>query len=163
MPRPLCPRCSKEYVMRVSRVGLDERLASLFYVYPFRCQLCSHRFKFFQWGIKDKRIEEDRREYERLPASFPVRFDAGAVRGRGLTVDVSMAGCTFHTEAELVEGNILRMGLELPQETSPVSVEAVIIRTLRSGRVGVEFLQFETSERERLQPFIRGLLIGRWS
>jgi hypothetical protein len=42
-------------------------------------------------------------------------------------------------------------------------VEAVIIRTLRSGRVGVEFLQFENGERERLQRFIRGLLIGRWS
>jgi c-di-GMP-binding flagellar brake protein YcgR len=149
--------------MRVSRVGLGERLASLFYVYPFRCQLCGHRFKFLQWGIKYKRIEEDRREYERLPASFPITFDAGAVRGRGLTVDISMAGCTFHTEAELVEGNILRMKLELPEETSPVNVEAVIIRSLRSGRVGVEFLQFENGERERLQRFIRGLLIGRWS
>jgi PilZ domain len=163
MPRPLCPRCSKEYVIRVSRVGLGERLASLFYVYPFRCQLCGHRFKFLQYGIKYKRIEEDRREYERLPASFPIMFDAGTVQGRGLTVDVSMRGCTFHTESELVEGNILRMRLELPEETSPVSVEAVIIRTLRSGRVGVEFLQFENGERERLQRFIRGLLIGRWS
>jgi len=26
MPRPLCPRCSSEYVRRVSRVGLGERL-----------------------------------------------------------------------------------------------------------------------------------------
>jgi PilZ domain len=163
MPRPLCPRCSKVYVMRVSRVGLGERLVSLFYVYPFRCQLCGHRFKFLQWGIKYKRIEEDRREYERMAASFPVAFDAGAVQGRGLAVDISVAGCTFHTEAELVEGNILRMRLELPEETSPVSVEAVIIRTLRSGRVGVEFIRVENGERERLQRFIRGLLIGRWA
>ena len=149
--------------MRVSRVGLGERLVSLFYVYPFRCQLCGHRFKFLQWGIKYKRIEEDRREYERMAASFPVTFDAGAVQGRGLAVDISMAGCTFHTEAELVEGNILRMRLELPEETSPVSVEAVIIRTLRTGRVGVEFIRVENGERERLQRFIRGLLIGRWA
>jgi PilZ domain len=163
MPRPLCPRCSREYVRRVSRVGLGERLISMFYVYPFRCQLCGHRFKFLQWGVKYKRIEEDRREYERVPARFPVTFDAGAVQGRGLAVDISMAGCTFHSETELVEGNILRMSLELPKETSPVSVEAVIIRTLRSGRVGVEFIRVENSERERLQRFIRGLLTGRWS
>jgi hypothetical protein len=163
MPRPLCPRCSKDYVMRVTRVGLGERLVSLFYVYPYRCQLCGHRFKFLQWGIKYKRIEEDRREYERMAASFPITFDAGTVQGRGLAVDISMAGCTFHTEVELVEGNILRMRLELPEETSPLTVEAVIIRTLRSGRVGVEFLQFENGERERLQRFIRALLIGRWS
>ena len=98
-----------------------------------------------------------------MAASFPVTFDAGAVQGRGLAVDISMSGCTFHTEAELVEGNILRMRLELPEATSPVSVEAVIIRTLRSGRVGVEFIRVENGERQRLQRFIRGLLIGRWS
>jgi c-di-GMP-binding flagellar brake protein YcgR len=98
-----------------------------------------------------------------MPASFPIMFDVGAVQGRGLAVDISMAGCTFHTETELTEGNILRMRLEVPDETSPVRVEAVIIRTLRAGRVGVEFVQFENGERERLQRFIRGLIIGRWS
>ena len=95
--------------------------------------------------------------------AFRLRFDAGAVQGRGLAVDISMAGCTFHTEAELVEGNILQMRLDVPEETSPVRVEAVIIRTLRAGRVGVEFVRFENGERERLQRFIRGLLLGRWS
>jgi len=163
MPRPLCPRCSREYVKRVGRVGLGERLASLFYIYPFRCQLCGHRFQLLQWGVTYQKIEEDRREYERVPARFPITFDARAVQGRGLAVDISMAGCTFHTETELAEGSILQMRLEVPQETSPVRVEAVIIRTLRAGRVGVEFVQFESGERERLQRFIRGLILDRWS
>ena len=163
MPRPLCPRCSKEYIKRVSRVGLGERLMSLFYVYPFRCQLCGHRFQLLQWGVKYIRIEEDRREYERIPASFPITFSAGASQGRGLTVDISMAGCTFHTETELTEGKLLQMRLDIPEETSPVRVEAVIIRSLRAGRVGVEFVQFENGERERLQRFIRGLILDRWS
>jgi hypothetical protein len=42
-------------------------------------------------------------------------------------------------------------------------VEAVIIRTLLAGRVGVEFLKFQNGERERLQRFIRGLILDRWS
>jgi hypothetical protein len=42
-------------------------------------------------------------------------------------------------------------------------VEAVIIRTLRAGRVGVEFLHFENGERERLQLFIRELIRRRGS
>jgi hypothetical protein len=62
-----------------------------------------------------------------------------------------------------MEGNILHMRLDVPEETSPVRVEAVIIRSLRAGRVGVEFVQFENGERERLQRFIRGLIIGRWA
>ena len=163
MPRPLCPRCSREYVRRVSRVGLGERLISLFYVYPFRCQLCGHRFQLLQWGVKYKRIEEDRREYERMPVNFPATFAAGGVNGQGLIVDISIAGCSLHTEAQLGEGNILRMGLRVANETAPVNVEAAIVRSIQSGRAGVEFLQFENGERERLQSFIRGLILDRWS
>ncbi|HEX8750369.1 MAG TPA: PilZ domain-containing protein [Nitrospira sp.] len=163
MPRPLCPRCSREYVRRISRVGLGERLISLFYVYPFRCQLCGHRFQLLQWGVKYKKIEEDRREYDRMPVNFPATFAAGSVSGQGLIVDISIAGCSFHTEAHVGEGNILRMGLHVPNETHPVNVEAAVARSIQSGRVGVEFLQFENSERERLQRFIRQLILDRWS
>jgi PilZ domain len=163
MPRPLCPRCSTEYVRRVSRVGLGERLISLLYVYPFKCQLCGHRFQCLQWGVTYKRIEEDRREYERLPANFPVMFSAGAVSGQGMVVDISMAGCAFDTETQLTEGSILKMVLPLSEEAHPVNVEAAIVRSARPGRVGVEFLRIENGERERLQRFIRALILGRWS
>jgi PilZ domain len=163
MPRPLCPRCSREYVKRVSRVGLGERLISLVYVYPFKCQLCGHRFQFLQWGVTYRRIEEDRREYERLPVNFPVTFSAGMVHGEGMVVDISMGGCAFHTETQLKEGSILKMGLPLSNEVSPVNVEAAIVRSSQPGRVGVEFLRIQNGERERLQRFIRGLILGGWS
>jgi hypothetical protein len=55
------------------------------------------------------------------------------------------------------------MGLQVSNETPPVNVEAAIVRSIRSGRAGVEFLQFENGERERLQHFIRGLILDRWS
>jgi stage V sporulation protein G len=60
VPERVCPKCSSEYVKRASRVGL-ERLMSLFYIYPFRCQLCWHRFRLFQWGVTYTRIELDSR------------------------------------------------------------------------------------------------------
>jgi hypothetical protein len=53
--------------------------------------------------------------------------------------------------------------LEVANETYPVRVEAAVVRSVRSGRAGVEFLQFESRERERLQRFIRGLILDRWS
>ena len=60
VPERVCPKCSSEYVKRASRVGL-ERLISLFYIYPFRCQPCGHRFRLFQWGVTYTRIELDSR------------------------------------------------------------------------------------------------------
>jgi hypothetical protein len=60
MQSPVCPKCSSGYVKRVSRIG-PERLISLFYIYPFRCQPCGHRFRLFQWGVTYTRTELDRR------------------------------------------------------------------------------------------------------
>jgi hypothetical protein len=60
VPKRVCPNCSSEYVTRASRAGL-ERLMSHFYIYPFRCQLCGHRFRLFQWGVTYRRIALDSR------------------------------------------------------------------------------------------------------
>jgi predicted nucleic acid-binding Zn ribbon protein len=60
MPERVCPKCSSAYVKRVSRVG-PEHLMSLFYIYPFRCEPCGHRFRLFQWGVTYTKIELDRR------------------------------------------------------------------------------------------------------
>jgi c-di-GMP-binding flagellar brake protein YcgR len=82
------------------------------------------------------------------------------MNGQGGILDISMGGCMFHTEARLREGSILQMGLDLPDESSPVNVEAAIVRSVRPGRAGVEFLRIEHGQRERLQRFIRGLIIA---
>jgi len=29
-----------------------EYLLSIAYIYPFRCQVCFHRFRTFQWGVR---------------------------------------------------------------------------------------------------------------
>jgi chromosome segregation ATPase len=52
----VCPKCSSDDVERVSRIG-SERLISLFYIYPFRCQPCGHRFRLLQWGVTYRKIE----------------------------------------------------------------------------------------------------------
>ena len=64
VPKRVCPNCSSEYVKRASRVGL-ERLMSHFYIYPFTCQLCWHRFRLFQWGVRYTRIELGSRAAQR--------------------------------------------------------------------------------------------------
>ena len=159
--QPVCPRCSSEHVKRVSRVGYRERLISVFYVYPFRCQLCAHRFKALQWGVTYTRVEEDRREYERFPAKFSITFTVGGRDVTGSIVNVSMGGCSFHTESRLVKGIILRMELQLPDEIAPVKIQAAVIRSVRSGIASVEFLRIERDDRERLQGFIRSLMLNQ--
>lgn len=162
MENPFCPACSREYVKRIGRRGITERLLSVFYVYPFRCQLCGHRFRALQFGVRYQRIEEDRREYERIPTEFPVTFTGDSIDGKGSVVDISMTGCTFNGHSQLAKDKIIRVVLHVSDDVLPISVEAAVVRSVHMNRVGLEFLQFERGERERLHLFIRGLLLGGW-
>jgi PilZ domain len=159
-PAPVCPSCHSEYVKRVSRTGIGERFVSLFHIYPFHCQLCGYRFKVRQPGVTYTRIEEDRREYYRWSVDFPITFRAGTKGVAGLLIDISMGGCAFHTDAVMLEGIILQLDLQLPQETAPVKIDAAVVRNVRGGLASVEFLRIERSERERLKGFVRSLMLA---
>jgi hypothetical protein len=156
-----CPNCGREFARRVSRTGMAELLLSYFYVYPFKCQLCGERFRFFQWGVRYVRVEEDRREYDRMEMNFPVSFYGQDVSGEGSVVNVSMGGCSFRTATKVETSAILNLSLQISKEVPPVVVDAAMVRNVRAGTIGVEFLLWQQSERERLQLFVRGLLIGQ--
>lgn len=158
IPQPICPRCHSGFVRRSRRIGLVDHLISSFSIYPFRCQLCKHRFHRIRKGLTFKRIDEDRREYERLPVNLTTTFTIGTVRGQGVVKDISMAGCSLGTETYLEVGDILHIELQLPNQTDPVDIEAAILRSAYSNHARIEFLRFESSNRERLQHYIRELI-----
>ncbi len=157
----ICPKCSREFVKRVSRQGKLERFLSVFYVYPFRCQLCGYRFRFLQWGIRYHRIQEDRREYERLNVNFPLAVRGESVYAEGKLADVSLAGCTATLDTALGAGDLCTVSLYLSNDILPIRINAAVVRSVRSNSLGIEFLKFQDNDRERLQLFIRGLLVGR--
>jgi hypothetical protein len=114
-----------------------------------------------QWGARYVGVDEDRRDYDRMEITIPVVFSGQDVSADGVLLNVSMGGCSFHTSANLTSGMILKMELQITKDIAPVIVDAAVVRNVRSGAAGVEFLQWQQSEHERLQLFVRGLLIGR--
>lgn len=155
-----CPNCARDFVRRAPRAGVAEVLLSLFYFYPFKCQLCGERFRELHWGVRYTRVEEDRREYDRMEIDFPVYFTGESIGGKGVLLNASMGGCRFKTGANLGLGMILRLDLAVSADLPPVIVDAAIVRNQSTGSAGVEFLRWRASERERLQLFVRGMLIG---
>jgi hypothetical protein len=158
---PICPACSKPFVKRVRRQGIGEWLISLFYIYPFKCQLCAHRFKSLQWGVRYVRVDEDRREYDRMAMNFPVTISGDNIETQGTMLDISLGGCTLTAESELPVGEIVSLALQISNDTLPVIVEAAVVRNVRLNNVGIEFLSLQQYDKDRLQIFIRGALRGR--
>ncbi len=76
-----CPKCDGTLARRSHRDGLVEQLISLMYVYPFRCQLCSHRFFALQWGIRYHRVPVEHRDSHPRPARIPVALSDPGLAG----------------------------------------------------------------------------------
>jgi hypothetical protein len=152
MNRPFCPKCSTEYVKRVRRQTIAERLLSLLYIYPFHCQLCGWRFKTLRWGVRYVRIDEDARDYERLPTDFPFTLVDNEVTVKGRVSEISMRGCTLQTEAAMRLGQVIDLKLHIPN--GPITIDSLVIRNTSANRAGVEFLRLSERGRARLQLFI---------
>ncbi len=155
-----CPKCGKDFVRRALRVGVVERLLSLCYLYPYRCQLCAHRFRLFEWGRRYDERTVDQRQYERIEVQISATFSMDQTSGTGLVNSLSLGGCALEVETQLSVGALLQLQLRVSGSDPPIEVEAAIVRSVRANTFGMEFLRLRSDEHYRLIHYVAGLLIA---
>ena len=131
-------------------------------VYPFRCQLCTHRFSTFLWRYS----ESPKREYDRVPAQYPVTlYPASAGKQdkglQGTTVNLSITGCMVETNAKVPEGASVRLKIHSSGLPSPIEVEGAMVRVRLENRLGLEFFKIAPEEDQRLRVFMEAHLLCR--
>jgi hypothetical protein len=94
-----------------------------------------------------------------MAVNCPVAFSGDDCVGEGGLIDVSMGGCNFSTDSAVTAGAIVKMALDVSNDVQPIIVDAAVLRYVRREGIGAEFLRWPAGERERLQQYIRGLLI----
>lgn len=161
MADPRCPRCGRHFVQRAHRTGIVERLLSLVYIYPFRCQVCLHRFRTLNWGQRYRRRSQDRREFERIPARVAVRLTGIPHPANAETIDLSPNGCNVVTDALLEVGAVMHLDLDVQPGAPPVKVEAAVVHSTHPGGAGLVFLRIRPEEKGRLRDFLVGLMVRR--
>ena len=93
-----CSNCGSSFVRLTYEEGRVERLLSRVNVFPFRCQLCTHRFRAFNAGGRHRTQAFDRRQYTRLMASIEAQvLDYKQLPVTNRITDISMDGCTLQT------------------------------------------------------------------
>lgn len=148
-----CPECRGTLARRSHRNGLAETLLGAIYVFPFRCQLCGHRFFALQWRSMNYR-ETDTREYHRNPVQIPVLLSGQHGEFLGTTTDLSFGNCTLLASGPFREGSRWSARLLLPSDPHPVIVNDAVVRTVHNQQIGMEFLQFASSGKQRFSRFI---------
>jgi PilZ domain-containing protein len=158
---PACPSCGSGLVGRTHRKGIYERLASLAYVYPFRCQACQRRFRRFRWRERYVRVHLDRRDLDRVPCQIPVTFHwKNGGQGEGTVRDISAAGCAIETRVIVPVGALLLLQMS-PEGGPPIDVDVGEARAQRGGFVGVRFVKIADTHAESLRGMILRLAAAR--
>ena len=139
--------------------GVGDHLFSLVYFYPFRCQVCTSRFRAFRFGIQHSVQVPDRRQYQRITTEFPA-FLEGQPNREEVVTDLSMGGCTLKAETPLSEGSFLQLLLQTSDRQPPIRVDTAIVRSIRSKSVGLQFLEFPPGEQDRLSQFVYSYLVS---
>ena len=70
--------------------------------------------------------------------------------GEGRTLDVSKQGCLVESPALVKAGDHIQLRLFLPETRPFVSVSLAVIRWTHGLRFGVEFMELEESNQDRL-------------
>jgi hypothetical protein len=156
-----CSRCGKPFIRRVRPFGVLDHLLSFLYAYPWRCQICRHRFRILQWGVRPDPASVDRRQYLRRPVRLPVRLtkETGELIGTGTTIDLSAAGCSIESDASLHGHDIVRLELEIVAEKPPIVIDAAIVRRLEKPGIALDFLRVSLADETRLNHFVLDLWI----
>ncbi len=81
-------------------------------------------------------------------------FSGGGLEGEGVVVDLSRAGCKVQCETVPETGTELEINLFLPDYPRPLKVERSVVRWVKGERFGVEFVDIQASQRERLRIFL---------
>lgn len=81
-------------------------------------------------------------------------FSGGPLEGEGFVNDLSRMGCKIRCETVPETGAVLKVELFLPDYPRPLKVERSIVRWVKGDTFGVEFIEVQASQRERLRVFL---------
>jgi c-di-GMP-binding flagellar brake protein YcgR len=156
-----CPNCGAPFVRVTYQEGRVERLLSYVSMFPFRCQLCTNRFRAFHSGARHNTQAFDRRQYTRLAASIEAQvLDYKQPTMTNRITDISMDGCTLQTTG-FSKGAFNELVLKPTVEEETINIETAMVCSVHSSSIGVRFLEIPPEHYRRLAQVVLGLLVGQ--
>jgi CheY-like chemotaxis protein len=110
--------------------------------------------------VAEHSIERERRRFTRVPLHLPVSLLATGKQLEATTVDVSFDGMLVQSYLVFPTGTHVQLTLDLQNGSTPLQLEARVLRTLGTERMAVQFKSPNATERNRLQEFLLPLILS---
>ena len=110
--------------------------------------------------VAEHSIEQERRRFTRVPLPRPVSLQANDKQLEGTTVDISFDGMLVQSYLVFPAGTRVKVTLDLQNDSTPLQLEARVLRTPGAERMAVQFKSSNATERTRLQEFLLPLILS---
>ena len=95
----------------------------------------------------------EQRQHVRYQVEFPATF-AGDHAGLGIVYNLGIGGCKVVSDLAVKSGALLTVQLQIPEQTTAITIRAATVRWTLELEFGVEFLEMQEKERARLEQFL---------
>jgi len=95
------------------------------------------------------------RKSSRYRVEYGGSFLGERISAQGVIVDLSSEGCRARSADEFNKGEFLRVLIDVPRYENPLHVTLAVVRWSTGQECGMEFIQMEPEDQQRLRQLIR--------
>ncbi len=100
----------------------------------------------------------DQRRHERVRVEYPAALSGSSYRAEGTILNLSIIGCRVRTSFMVKKDDCLGVLIDIPKYDSPLYVSRAEIRWSDGQDSGMEFIQMELQDQQRLGETIRAIV-----
>jgi len=104
-------------------------------------------------------MQQERRRFQRVKVSCPVKLEAKGQRIQGSTLDVSLQGLLVEAPKVFPQGTRVEIQMVLRSGEKPLEAAGQVVRVVGDNKMGILLEAVSQAESERLQEFLLPLIL----
>jgi len=97
----------------------------------------------------------EQRKHARVRVEYVVSLSGDRIRGQGVVLDLSVAGCRARSPVVVDEGEFLGVLMDVPRYETPLHVDLAVVRWAHGQEFGMEFITMNPDDQQQLRELIR--------
>jgi hypothetical protein len=103
---------------------------------------------------QDKNDASEPRGHQRVPVDYPAQFQGDEGSGRGIVMNLTLAGGEIESPIQFPIGARLSLLLQPPSARPTIGITLAIVRWKQGNRFGIEFVSFEGEAKQQLKDML---------
>ena len=95
------------------------------------------------------------RRYGRIAVELSASISGGCSRAQGIIIDISLTGCRARSALAVNKDDCVGVLIHVPGHDNPIYITRAAIKWTNAQEFGMQFLEMELSDRQRLQETVQ--------